>query len=397
MDAHRNACWRCLRPASACVCALFGGRAPVDNRTEIVILQHPRERRHALGTVRIARLGLARVRCQVVHQRWGGLATSVGLPAGSGLLYPHPAAQPLAALPRSDRPTALVVLDGTWANARRLYLANPWLARLPHYQLFPTTPSQYRIRRQDQEGHLATIEAIVEALRLIEPETAGLDGLLDVFRAMIDAQLQAHASGPHGRVRRRYRTPHPVPHALCDAGARLLLAYGESTPRRDGARRLVQWTTLRPSTGECFERLLRPAAGEELNPAHLSHMALRLDDLAQGVDADELQRAWHAFAGPRPLLAAWNQGTVDLHREHLALEAEPVVLKAAYCNLHHAACGTLEQVVAREALHVAPVPVSGRSAWRLGRARAVLELLQRHAGATPLPFCRANGIQRPRG
>ena len=44
------------------------------------------------------------------------------------------------ALAGADRPTHLVVLDATWAHARRLYRDNPWLARLAHYRLAVTDP-----------------------------------------------------------------------------------------------------------------------------------------------------------------------------------------------------------------------------------------------------------------
>jgi len=54
-DAGRETCLRCFKPRVACVCDTI---ARVANRTEVIILQHPRERGHPFGTVRFARLGL---------------------------------------------------------------------------------------------------------------------------------------------------------------------------------------------------------------------------------------------------------------------------------------------------------------------------------------------------
>ena len=51
-------CYRCLKPKVACICAFI---KTVGNQTGIIILQHPRERAHAIGTARIARLGLKKV------------------------------------------------------------------------------------------------------------------------------------------------------------------------------------------------------------------------------------------------------------------------------------------------------------------------------------------------
>jgi DTW domain-containing protein YfiP len=62
------------------------------------------------------------------------------------------------------------------------------LQTLPHVSLTPSEPSRYRLRREPKQSYVATIEAVACALRLLEPETAGLDGLLRTFTAMIDRQ-----------------------------------------------------------------------------------------------------------------------------------------------------------------------------------------------------------------
>ena len=53
----RPSCVRCRRPASVCWCAEL---TPVETATQVVFLQHPRESRVAIGTARIAHLGLSR-------------------------------------------------------------------------------------------------------------------------------------------------------------------------------------------------------------------------------------------------------------------------------------------------------------------------------------------------
>ena len=94
----------------------------------------------------------------------------------------------LAALAEDDLPGHVVVLDGTWFHARKIYQAHGWLRELPQLRLLPTEPSRYRVRREPKEGYVATIEAIFYALRILEPGTAGLDGLLRSFAAMVDRQ-----------------------------------------------------------------------------------------------------------------------------------------------------------------------------------------------------------------
>src|SRR5687767_1338904 len=59
MHDARATCYDCLRPRLVCICDVL---RPVDNRTRLTILQHPRERRHPLNTVGIAEGSLTNVR-----------------------------------------------------------------------------------------------------------------------------------------------------------------------------------------------------------------------------------------------------------------------------------------------------------------------------------------------
>ena len=196
----RVRCFTCWKPESHCLC----GRVPrVANRTHVTILQHPRERFHAIGTARIARLGLEQVALHVPSAPvTRSLFVDARPPGAAGLLFPGPDARELATLAPGERPDALVVLDGTWGQARKLYRANPWLDALPRYALAPALPTNYRIRRAPRASYVSTIEAIVAALRIVEPETPGLDGLLAAFDAMIDAQAAYSHRAPRRPLRK---------------------------------------------------------------------------------------------------------------------------------------------------------------------------------------------------
>ena len=182
----RASCYRCFKPRVACIC---GAIRPVDHRTGITILQHPRERFHALGTARIARLGLADARVEWCAPWEDAGAVRDRLPSGAALLYPAPAARDLATLPPAEHPRHLVVIDGTWFLAKKIYDAHGWLHDLPHVALTPTRPSGYGTLRREPSAHcLATVEAIVDALRIIEPDTTGVDDLLAAFATMLERQ-----------------------------------------------------------------------------------------------------------------------------------------------------------------------------------------------------------------
>ena len=186
----RPTCYRCWRPEVACICADV---VAVANRTPVVIVQHPRERRHPFGTVRIARLGLRHVDVHVASsllaERAKGRETACPpcAPPGAALLFPAPDATPLDA---TTQLSALVVVDGTWPTARRLVRDNAWLQALPRVRLQPARPGRYRIRRAPRPAfQLSTIEAVVEALRILEPDTHGLDDLLAAFDRIVERQI----------------------------------------------------------------------------------------------------------------------------------------------------------------------------------------------------------------
>jgi DTW domain-containing protein YfiP len=112
------------------------------------------------------------------------------VPPGSVLLFPTDCAisnDGLDAL--GCEVTNLIVLDGTWAKANRMYNENPWLKLLPHLKLDLNKISLYNeVRSQPKAGCLSTIESIVYALKAIGDNPEGLDDLLDVFESMVEDQ-----------------------------------------------------------------------------------------------------------------------------------------------------------------------------------------------------------------
>lgn len=83
----------------------------------------------------------------------------------------------------------LIVLDGTWAKAKRIYNENPWLKLLPHLKLDLDKLSLYsEVRQQPRAGYLSTIESIVYALQALGENADQLNNLLDVFESMVGDQ-----------------------------------------------------------------------------------------------------------------------------------------------------------------------------------------------------------------
>ena len=84
----------------------------------------------------------------------------------------------------------LVVPDGTWRKARKLLHLNPLLAQLPRVTLPEGAVSRYRLRKAPGPGALSTLEAIVQALEIIEAPVS-FAPLLRPFEALIEGQIEA--------------------------------------------------------------------------------------------------------------------------------------------------------------------------------------------------------------
>lgn len=198
----RETCRRCLRPAAFCVCEHL---PRLTARTRVVILQHPREARLAICSAWLCHAALpGSVLLQGVrfddHPQVAALLEA----PGTWLLFPGEGATPASALAGSP-PANLLVIDSTWPQALKLLRKNPRLAALPRLALAPGTvaPSGYAgLREEPAEGHLATIDAVAEALGALEADPARFAPMRAAFRLAVERQL---ACSRDGRRQPRHR------------------------------------------------------------------------------------------------------------------------------------------------------------------------------------------------
>jgi DTW domain-containing protein YfiP len=187
---------------------------PIDNRLFVLILQHPQEKKEALATAASTRALLSNARL-VVGLSWPNLSRALGRsvdPKRWAVLYlgsTRPAAlghqREILALDRRGEPPddqeamlggldGVVVLDGTWKEAKTLWWRNPWLLKLQRLVLNPKHPSRYgRIRREPRREALSTLEAVALLLKHLDggPEIeATLLGALDRLIAEARPSLQ---------------------------------------------------------------------------------------------------------------------------------------------------------------------------------------------------------------
>jgi DTW domain-containing protein YfiP len=173
--------------------------ALIDNRLFVLVLQHPQERRQALATApaMVALLHRAKL---VAGLSWPNLGRALGHaadPGRWGVLYlgsarpkalgqgrevivlgrgGAPLRDPEPILQRLD---GIVLLDGSWKEAKTLWWRNPWLLKLHRLVANPPAPARLgKLRREPRLEALSTLEAAALVLRRLEAGPDAADALL---------------------------------------------------------------------------------------------------------------------------------------------------------------------------------------------------------------------------
>ena len=193
----------------------------VDNKVTVLILQHPQEQDHVLGTAGLLRRTLANARL-AVGLSWRNLGHALGEPAEArdwGVLYLGSAHAALGkgrssrSIARAKRwPTrtrrcaglkGLVVLDGNWAQAKALWWRNAWLTKLRRFVVVPDGPSLYgNLRRRRGPTPSRRSRRWPWRCRRWRRDPTVRERLLVPFRELI---AKARAAGVQGGKRDRRR------------------------------------------------------------------------------------------------------------------------------------------------------------------------------------------------
>lgn len=223
-------CPKCGKPPAVCVCADVQA---VKTRTKVLILQHPQEPDKLLGSAGIAHLSLPNSQLKV-GLSWRNLSHALGEeadpkdwavlylgsarpeadPDGRKLIYVTKDGNALHTDAARPRVKGLLVLDGTWSQAKTLWWRNAWLLKLHRAVVLPEKASLYgNLRKEPRRESVSTIESIAVALADIERDPSLYDRLVAPFALLLkkakDAGLARPPKKPDYRKRsqqRRFRS-----------------------------------------------------------------------------------------------------------------------------------------------------------------------------------------------
>lgn len=373
--SFRARCYECYRPTELCFCDQIPS---IANRTQILILQHVKERFHAFNTARIVRKALQN--CELIVDQTARLAKrSFPFLPSTGILYPGDESILLSSLPEHQRPDQLVVLDGTWHHSKTFMKQISVLQKLPRFRLEPAAPSNYRIRKEPTESALSTLEATVAALKELEPQTQDLGLLLKAFDYMIDSQVEHPMQA--GRLRRRpadrpWNPKANIPTALMSNLGGVVVVYGEAAHGIDGIRSKhrdpIYWVAQRLVTGEKFECAIQNPS--PLSSEFMQHLKLEPSSFQDALTTEQFAKQWASFLQPNDTVAVFNSSTLRLLDAVTTNRSPSLVMKSVNVQSN---VSTLSERMKELGISTVKVSHQGRAGERLGNAIAFAEYLHR--------------------
>jgi DTW domain-containing protein len=208
-------CPHCLKPLPLCVCDSV---EPIENRISLLILQHPQEQDRALGTARLTALHFKNAIVRV-GLSWPSLSKALGrqiadpsrwavLYLGSAKASDFGSDSDIVAINRKGELEddqrgilreieGIVLLDGTWSQAKALWWRNAWMLKCRRIILGPANPSRYgRLRREPRRDGLSTIEAAALVLAGLERRPDIAANLNGSFERMLTRFREVQSSLP---------------------------------------------------------------------------------------------------------------------------------------------------------------------------------------------------------
>lgn len=196
---RRVKCEQCKRPKVVCWCHAL----PIPKlcpRSRIILLQHPAEEKRCLRTAPMLQLGLDPGKCLVykgkkfpLPKHGTELEEILKDSSRNLLLYPSKDSVAIEEIDKTKGPFNILLIDGTWPQAKAIYASSPLLAKMQQVKLITSGCSNYIIRTQPTEGCLSTLETAAESLSILEDNNIYREKLIQPLHALCQYQIQKGA------------------------------------------------------------------------------------------------------------------------------------------------------------------------------------------------------------
>jgi DTW domain-containing protein len=183
-------CQICFLHVDRCICEFI---PKLDLKTKICLVVHARELKRTTNTGRLAVEALINSEMRVRGEGREALDLTDWVQDSKYrtlLFFPAEGAQELTPgfLARDPRPIQLIVPDGNWRQASKVHTRYPELSEIPRVMIKTPNKSEYHLRAETTPEGMATLQAIAEAVKVIEGESA-YQPLIGLYQAKLNATL----------------------------------------------------------------------------------------------------------------------------------------------------------------------------------------------------------------
>ena len=208
-------CPDCGKALPLCICESI---TPIENKVSLLILQHPQEQDRTLGTARLTALHFDDAVLKI-GLSWPSLSKALGRPVddpsrwavlylGSAKVSELDTENEIVAINRKGEIEphqrailsdieGIVLLDGTWSQAKALWWRNAWMLKCQRVILGPKRPSRYgKLRKEPRADGLATIEAAATLLAGLEKRPDIAETLNGSFERLLAQYREVQSTMP---------------------------------------------------------------------------------------------------------------------------------------------------------------------------------------------------------
>ena len=201
-------CQKCKKPVPLCVCT---NAHPLNKKQFFLNIKQPQEQDKELGTAGILCSMLENVHLEIALSRPGlkAILKKDVDPKQWGVLYlgaqkQTPCKAGLYALSRKGNILentneclknlkGIILLDGSWSQAKALWWRNPWLLKTQRLLLVPAQRSLYgKLRKEPRKESISTLEACAQCLDFLGEDPLISSRLTGAFSDMLEKYKLLH-------------------------------------------------------------------------------------------------------------------------------------------------------------------------------------------------------------
>ena len=165
----KDPCPECFLHKDLGICSLIPN---LDLKTKVVLIIHAKELKRTTNTGRLALKSLknSEMRIRGLSHQPTDLSDLLTDQYDSLLFYPSEDAVELSAefLEQFKKPIQLLVPDGNWRQASKVHIRHKELKSIPRVMITKPNLELQHLRAESTEEGMATLQAIAEALKVIE-------------------------------------------------------------------------------------------------------------------------------------------------------------------------------------------------------------------------------------